>query len=358
MILALGETMHVVDGSYGEGGGQVLRTALAVAMVTGEPVRILRIRAGRPNPGLAAQHLATVLACQRIVDAEVTGARLGSLELTFAPRRRPHPGEYTFDIGAARQGGSAGSATLLAQTVALPLSFASSMSRLEVRGGTHVPWSPTADYLAHVWTAAVAQMGLRLSVALRRPGWFPAGGGRLALTVAPTAPRGWEVTERGNLLRAEVYVIASKLPTHVATRMANRAQERLQATAAPVVVESALVDASSPGAAVTVVLRFANAVAGFSALGERGIFAERVADHACDRALAFLSSQATVDEHLADQLLLPAALAETPTSFVAPRLTGHLATNAHVLEAMGQADVAIDQGPAGVRVTVRPKGRA
>lgn len=350
--------MHVVDGSYGEGGGQVVRTALAVAMVTGEPVRVIRIRSGRPNPGLAAQHLATLLACQRIVDAEVTGARLGSLELTFAPRRRPHAGEYTFDIGAARQGGSAGSATLLAQTIALPLSLASDTSTLEVRGGTYVPWSPTADYLAHVWTAALERMGFRLSVTSRRPGWYPAGGGRLAMTVAPATPRGWNGTARGELRRIDVFAVASRLPAHVATRLGIRAQERLRGVAAPIVVESTIADASSPGAALTVVLRFAGSVAGFSALGERGLPAELVADSVCDRVLAFLGSGATVDEHLADQLLLPAALAGTPTSFVAPQLTGHLATNAHVLEAMGQARVMLEPAPGGVRVSVRPRSAA
>ncbi|GBD23331.1 RNA 3'-terminal phosphate cyclase [bacterium HR29] len=349
--------MRTIDGSYGEGGGQILRTALALAMVRGEPVRVVRIRAGRPNPGLAAQHLATVLACQRIVGAEVEGARLGSLELTFAPRRRPEAGTYRFDIGAARKGGSAGAATLLAQTVAIPLSFAEAPSLVEIRGGTHVPWSPTGDYVAQVWAPALARLGYRATVRALRPGWYPAGGGRLVLEVGPARPRAWHSRGRGPLRRVSVFALASRLPEHVPQRMADQVRRRLAPLGVPIEASSAVSDASSAGAAVTVVLRFEHTSAGFSTLGERGLPSERVADRACDEAAAFLEGIADVDEHLADQLVLPAALGEGETRFTAPRVTGHLEANAYVIEAFGAAEVSLAPGPGGtVEVRIRPKG--
>lgn len=348
--------MRTIDGSYGEGGGQNLRTALALAMVRGEPVRVVRIRAGRPNPGLAAQHLATVLACQRIVAAEVEGARLGSLELTFVPKRRPEPGAYRFDIGAARKGGSAGAATLLAQTVAIPLSFAEGRSSVEIRGGTHVPWSPTADYASQVWVPALARLGYRPAVRSLRPGWYPAGAGRLVLEVEPGRPRAWRSQGRGPLRRVSVFAIASRLPEHVPQRMADQVRRRLGPLGVPIEAASAVADASSAGAAVTVVLRFEHTSAGFSALGERGVPSERVADYACDAAAAFLAGIADVDEHLADQLLLPAALTDGETRFTAPHITGHLEANAYVIEEFGAADVDLAPGPGGtVAVRIRPK---
>jgi len=350
--------MRTIDGSYGEGGGQILRTALVLAAVTGEPVRLVRIRAGRPNPGLAAQHLATVLACQRVVAAEVEGARLGSLELTFTPRRRPVASAYEFDIGAARRGGSAGSATLLGQTVALVLSFADRPSTVEVRGGTHVPWSPTADYLAAVWVPAIARLGYRVAVHARRPGWYPAGAGRLYLDVDPARPRGWvNLQGRGALRRIGVFAVASRLPEHVPRRMVEQVHRRFGALGVPFETSACVVDASSAGAAVTVVLGFDRTEAGFSALGERGVPAEEVADRACREAAAFVAGSADVDEHLADQLLVAAALAGAETRFTAPRLTGHMAANAYVIEAFGIATVDIADGPGGtVEVRIRPKG--
>ena len=167
-----------IDGSMGEGGGQVLRSALTLSAVTGKAFRMERIRAGRRKPGLAAQHLACVHGAARISNAKVTGDRAGSGEISFAPKR-VRPGQYGFRIRTA------GSAALLAQTVVLPLALAGEGSRLTLGGGTHVPWSPAAGYLDGVWAPALDALGLRFSAELKRAGFYPKGGGGLELTVRP-----------------------------------------------------------------------------------------------------------------------------------------------------------------------------
>ncbi len=331
-----------VDGSYGEGGGQILRTALALSAIRGIPVRIRRIRARRRNPGLAAQHLATVRACAEIVDAKLEGASLGSTELLFHPRRPPRCGRYAFDIGTARQGGSAGSATLLLQTVLLVLAFADGPSEVEVRGGTHVPWSPPFDYLQSVWAEALRAMGLVLELELVRPGWYPAGGGRVRARVAGAAQLApLERTRRGRLRSVRGYALSSKLPSHVLDRMARTCSEILAPLGVPVRIERQRLDASSPGAALTLVAQYDGGRAGFGALAERGLPAEEVARSACTELFAFHATEAAVDPHLADQLLLPCALATGPSRYTTSQRTSHLATNAWLLEQLGVATVAI-----------------
>jgi len=331
-----------IDGSYGEGGGQILRTALALSAIRAVPIRVVRIRARRRNPGLAAQHLATVRACAAIVDAEVSGASLGSTELFFRPRRPPRAGRYAFDIGAARRGGSAGAATLLLQTVLLALAFADGASEVEVRGGTHVPWSPPFDYLESVWADALREMGLRTELELARPGWYPAGGGRVrARVTGPVAFRPLVRTERGLLRSVRGYALSSKLAPHVLDRMARTCIDTLAPLGVPVRIERQRPDASSPGAALTLVAQYDGGRAGFSALGERGLPAEEVARRACADLIAFHATEAAVDPHLADQLLLPCALASGPSRFTTSERTMHLVTNAWLLGRLGAASVGI-----------------
>ncbi len=171
-----------LDGSYGEGGGQILRTSLSFSALLGAPVKIERIRAGRPKPGLRPQHLTAVRALARITGAEVAGAELHSQELTFKPRA-PKPGHYLFDV--AEKSGSAGSVTLIAQTLLPPLLQGGRPSTLILKGGTHVPWSPTAHYLIHVFIPALARLGAPVTMTLERWGWYPRGGGEVRLSLAP-----------------------------------------------------------------------------------------------------------------------------------------------------------------------------
>ena len=325
--------MITIDGSYGEGGGQVLRTALALSALLGEPVRIENIRAKRPNPGLQAQHLTGVFAIAEVCEAKLEGAELGSMELTFIPRRKPKPGAYFFDVAKARKGGSAGATTLVLQTLLFPLVKAPGTSKLVIKGGTHVAWSPPFHYVKHVLFPTLARMGIEVRADIERWGWYPIGGGEIRVTVRGGADvRGIDLTERGPLKRLWGISAYSNLPDHIGVRQKERTIQLLRRY--DLDAEIKVIKAPSPGkgTCVFLVAEFANAVASFTALGERGKRAEKVAEEAVTEFLSYLKSGAALDKHLADQLILPMALADTPSAFTTCEVTRHLLTNVWVVE--------------------------
>jgi len=347
-----------IDGSYGEGGGQVLRTSLTLSALTGRAVRIDQIRAGRRKPGLEAQHLTGVLACARLCDAALEGARLGSTTLTFAPRRPPQAGEYRFDVAEQRKGGSAGSVTLVLHTLLLPLAWAEGESKLTVRGGTHVAWSPPYHHLERVYFPMLAKMGLSMRGKISRWGWYPQGGGEVTVWVhgaSRPALKPLQLEERGALRRLWLLSAYSELPAHVGERQGRRAESLLRQAGLHPHLEILRAPSSGIGSAVLIVAECENVYAGFSALGERGKPAEQVAEEACADFLAWYRSGAAVEMHLADQLILPLALASGPSAFTTCRLTQHLLTNAWVVQHFlpVQIEVEGEEGQAG-RVTVRP----
>lgn len=338
-----------LDGSWGEGGGQILRTALALAVAFGRPLRITRVRAGRPKPGLQPQHLTAVRALAAISDAEVQGDRLDSAEISFVPRTL-RGGGWRFDVGAIK--GSAGSVTLLFQALLLPLALAGKPSRLTLIGGTHVPWSPPVHYLMDVFLPALAAVGVRAEVTLRRWGWYPAGGGEVGATIEPAAAlAGLALAPPGPVSEVTGLSAVSRLHRSIAERQRRRAEERLGAAGlrADIAVEGDQ-QALGPG---TVLFLAVRGRAGFSALGRRGLPAERVADAAVDEFLAWRASGALVDERLADQLLPFLALAARPSAFTSPRLTEHLRTVAWVVGQFLPVRIRLEEGPP-ARVEVIP----
>jgi RNA 3'-terminal phosphate cyclase (ATP) len=312
-----------LDGSYGEGGGQILRTALSLAATLEQPVHITNIRANRAKPGLRPQHLTAVLALARITQAEITGGEMHSRELTFRPHR-VQPGRYLFDV--AEKTGSAGSVTLLAQALLPPLLAAAQQSGLTLRGGTHVPWSPPVHYLLHVFLPALAQLGAKVEMTLNRWGWYPRGGGEVGLEIHP-APRlvgvEWRTPPESQAFRA--LSAASRLPEHVSRRQGERLKSRLGRGLPVDLIQAGGLD---PGSMVLI----HGPRAGFDALGARGKPAEKVADEAADAFLSFRERQAAVDRHLADQIVLYLARAKGPSSFITPEITLHLLTNIWVIE--------------------------
>lgn len=350
--MADGPAALALDASHGEGGGQVLRTALALAVVLDRPVTLERIRLRRPRPGLQAQHLTVVRALASISAAQVEGDRLDSTALSFTPRRLGH-GEWRFDVGAVR--GSAGSVPLLFQALLLALVQAGAASRLTLIGGTHVPWSPTAHYLGEVFLPALASLGVQATVRLRRPGWYPAGGGELGAAITPAA-RIAPLTAMvpPSPLEISGCSLVSRLPRSIAERQRRQAETRLAAaglTAAITVEED--IHALGPG---TMLFLRAHGRAGFSALGRRGVPAERVADEAVDALLGWQRSGAAVDVHLADQLVPFLALADGPSSFTCPALSGHLRTVAWVVQQFLPVGIALhDERPARVEITPGPR---
>lgn len=335
-----------IDGSYGEGGGQILRSALSLSIITGMPFRLVNIRAGREKPGLRPQHLTSVQAATTISDAEVDGAKVGSLALEFAPRAAK-AGNYQFDVGTA------GAVMLIFQTLLPPLCRTSEESQIFLRGGTHVPFSPPFHFVAEVFLPMVALMGVKADVHLLKAGWNPKGGGEVTATIAPAAAvQPLNLTERGTLRHVTVYALISNLPDHIAQRERDTAanllrdlreiKPRLEIQRLPSIGE---------GTMVVLVAEFENTVVGFSAMGQIGKRAERVAEEAVRPFLKFLKSDATVDSHLADQLLLYMALAEGRGSIVTNELTAHVRTNVWLIEKFLPVQFKVD-GELGKRATI------
>ena len=347
--------MVEIDGSYGEGGGQVLRTALTLAALTGQPTHIRNIRAGRRKPGLAAQHLTGVLALADLCSAEVRRAVLGSQELEFIPRRKPRPGCYQFDVTHATTGGSAGSVTLILQTLLLPLAAAGAGSQLTLRGGTHVPWSPPFEYIEQVYLPMLARLGLAASCRLDAYGFYPAGSGQLSAEVQGTAEcdtgampnvtclglKPLVLTERGALRRVSGTALACNLPAHIAQRLANRAANVLRQAGLSAQITPRLARGVAPGAYLWLCAEYEQARAGFCALGEKGKPSDQVADEACQALLTHHALEAPLDPHLADQMLLPLALAAGRSEFHTSQITRHLLTNAYIIQQFIPVTIAI-----------------
>ena len=351
--------MLVIDGSYGEGGGQVLRTSLTLASITGVPVRIEGIRAGRRNPGLRPQHVTAVRAAAAICSAHLDGDAIGSQTVVFVPGGPPRPGQYAFDVTDAAPGGSAGSAGLVLQTTLLPLALAGEHSTLTVRGGTHVPWAPSISYLEHVYAPALAHMGVDVRIELREWGFYPAGGGEVRGDISgcerPLRPI--LLADRGQLEEVFGTAVAMNLPSHIAQRVSQRARKMLADAGAPVHVEPLRVRGQGPGAGIFLFARYANAVSGFAAYGRKGLPSERVAGAACRELQTHHNSGAPVDPHLADQLLLPMALAEGRSELVTSRVTQHLMTNAWVVRQFLAAEVHVEEREGGAgRLVVEGNG--
>jgi RNA 3'-terminal phosphate cyclase (ATP) len=350
-------TFLTLDGSHGEGGGQVLRTALSLSATTGRAFRLINVRAGRPNSGLMPQHLSAVRAAATICGAVVVGDQLGSPELTFAPNRPPKAGSYLFDVAEISGRGSAGSTTLLLQTLLIPLAFADGISTVVLRGGTHVEWSPPFDHVVDSYLPTLRRMGLHVDADLTRWGWYPVGQGEIVCRIGATAHvertrfKHLELLAREPLRRIAGRAVAANLPAHIAQRMVDRARTSLGDLGVSVRIEPRRVTAACPGAGIFLVAEYGDLGAAFSAYGRLGKPAETVADEAVAALHDHHASKATVELHLADQLLLPAALASGVSTFTMPRPTGHLTTNAWAIRQFGIADISIEEGtPCCVRV--------
>lgn len=318
--------MIEIDGASGEGGGQMLRTALSLSCLTGKPFRMRRIRQGRAKPGLMRQHQVAVQAAARIAAAEASGAEIGSSELVFIPGK-VRSGDYDIDIGTA------GSIPLVLQTLIPPLLFASGPSRLCLSGGTHVPFSPSWQYLAEVFAPALGRLGVRLDLQLESCGFYPRGGGRVRCHLKPVgALAPLHAEERGELERIRALAAVAHLPRSIAQRELDSATELLTRALGRVPLQVELAELRSPGAGTFLFLKgeYLESVSGFLGLGARGKPAELVGAEAADQFLAHHDTGCPVDPHLADQLVLYLALAPGESRFATSRITNHLETNLQV----------------------------
>ena len=342
--------MIELDGSTGEGGGQILRTALALAMCTGQAVRVDRIRAKRPKPGLMRQHLTCVQAAAAVCDAKVDGAELGSATLVFKPGR-VRAGDYTFNVGTA------GSCTLVLQTVLPALMLAAQPSRLSLGGGTHNPMAPSFHFLERCFAPLLHRLGVELTLKLRRHGFYPAGGGEVGVQVQPATEglRPFDLTDRGPQLEAYAECLAPALPSAVATRELSALARALnwsgEQLRTPPVRQN-----EGPGNALMATLAYENVSEVATAFGEKGVSAEQLARALAREVTMYQTSNGALGPHLADQWMLPLALAVArhggSAAFTCTEVTEHTRTNAGVIERFLPVRISVQQGEAGWHVQV------
>jgi RNA 3'-terminal phosphate cyclase (ATP) len=334
-----------IDGAAGEGGGQILRTSLALSLLTGKAFRLHNVRAGRERPGLQPQHLLSVRAAAAVGGARLEGAARDSTELTFEPGAVA-PGTYHFAVGTA------GATGLVLHTLYLPLALAGTApSEVTITGGTHVRMSPSFDFLDTTWRPYLRLLGLDVTLRLVRPGFYPRGGGAIRAHIQ-TCPHlhTLQLESVKRPARATGVSAVAGLPEEIARRQARRAAYRLEKAG----LKADFREESwpgGPGTALSVVLDTKPVPTLFFALGERGKRAERVADEAAEQALAFLKADPPgVDAHSADQLVLPLALAEGPSTYRVAEVTRHLTTNIAVIRHFLERDIVCEgeEGEAGV----------
>jgi RNA 3'-terminal phosphate cyclase (ATP) len=365
--------MIKIDGSYGEGGGQILRTALSLSAILNKPFELYNIRKGRKKPGLLAQHLTGVNAAQTITDAKVSGNNFGSSSLTFEPKAIKG-GEYTFNVAEER--GSAGAVTLVAQTILPIIFFADKESKVTLKGGTHVPFSPPFDYLKEILLSTLADFGFQAKAELKGYGFYPVGEGEILLTVKPAERKDFRISsplmgegkgegeirirethlsERGALKELRITSKVANLPLSIAERQMNRLFQKLSEFPIPnsesrITKECEVVKAPCPGTYLFMTAEFENIRAGFSSLGAKGKPAEKIADEVFEEFSNYYNQKEVFDPHLADQILVFLAISQISTdyspevdtdkhrlsvpicaSFTTTKITDHLLTNIWVI---------------------------
>jgi RNA 3'-terminal phosphate cyclase (ATP) len=341
-----------IDGSIGEGGGQILRTALALSMCTGVPVRISQIRAKRPKPGLMRQHLVCVQAAQAVCGATVSGAELGSMALLFEPAT-VSAGDHSFAIG------SAGSCMLVLQTVLPALMLADGPSCLKLSGGTHNPMAPTFHFIERVFAPLLLRMGVKLEMNLRRHGFYPAGGGEVEITVCPALEglKPLALLVRGEPQAAYAESLIAGLPRRIADRELEVLAQALgwssEQCQVPVLRQN-----EGPGNALQATLAYAHVTEVFTTFGEKAVSSDVVARRLAKEVSAYLGSSAPVGPHLADQLTLPLALAVhlsgQPGSYLCSEMTEHAWTNIDVIKRFLPVEMPVQAHEGGWLVNVRP----
>jgi len=318
-----------IDGSYGEGGGQILRTALSLSCLLQKPFRIFHIRKGRKKPGLMPQHLTCVRAAQLLSHAVVEGDHKGSTELVFSPVE-VKGGDFFFDIGTA------GATSLVLQTIIPSLVFLKEKSTVTLKGGTHVPFSPSFHYLEKIFAYFLKRIGIDIHLSIESYGFYPKGGGKIRAVIFPAKePKPLKITERGSILRLSGYSCVGNLPLSIAERQKNALVEKIYSEIhdlrCPINIELGTVQTPGQGTFVFLRAESENSISGFTSLGARGKRAEAVAEEAAIEFLKYYSTGATLDPYIVDQIVLYLSLSQKKSTFTTSRITQHLLTNLWVI---------------------------
>ncbi len=343
--------VKVVDGSIGEGGGQVLRYAVSTCALLGEELRIYNIRAKRRPPGLRPQHITAIRSVAEVCGGSVEGLKVGSSSIVFKPSK-PRAGRYFFDTGTA------GSVSLVLQSLLPILCFADGPCEVELRGGTNNPLAPPIDYIQEVLLPALRRMGVNAEVRLVRRGFYPRGQGVVRVETQPVERlRPIEAVD-AELKVLEVYAYSCNLPDHIVRRMAGAAESLLRkAGYREIVVKTESLgpqdprNSIDPGTGVFILARLSNGlVMGFDSLGEKGVPAEEVARRAVDDALSQLATGAPIDKHLADQLIIWMALADGESRIRTSAMTSHTSTGVEVVGSLTGARFEVGERSRGVEI--------
>lgn len=318
--------MLEIDGSFGEGGGQVLRTSLGLSCLLNKPFRIFNIRIKRKKPGLMPQHLMGIRALKLISNARVRGDAKGSTELIFEPEE-VKAGDYLFDIGTA------GSTSLLLQTIILPLIFAKSRSSLSLIGGTHVPFSPLFHYISEVFVPILKKLGIRIETKIESYGFYPKGGGKVRVEIIPSGKiKGMSFLDRGEIKKLRGISGVGNLPLSIAERQKDAALKNLTSEGLKAEIETLSVLTPGQGTFMFLGAETDYCLAGFSSLGERGKRAELVGEEVAKNFLSYYSTSSCLDYHMADQIVLYLAIAQEESSFTTSEISDHLLTNLWVID--------------------------
>ncbi|UCC22935.1 MAG: RNA 3'-terminal phosphate cyclase [Planctomycetota bacterium] len=336
-----------IDGSTGEGGGQILRTSLALSCITGRDLHIENIRAARRNPGLAKQHLSCVKAACEICSGRAKGATRGSMVLDFEPGR-VESGNFDFDIG------SAGSATLVIQTVLPALFLAGEASTVTVTGGTHNPMAPPFDFLCETFLPAIGAGGFRGSCKLLKHGFYPAGGGKITFEIRPTEKRSQEIfnlCEASKKFQIKSRIYTAKLAEHIAQRQ----EKLLEQSSLDIqdIEHIEVTDSDGPGNCAMIWISNNERTTVFTAFGMRGKPSQEVISEVVSLAGDFLASGAAIDHFLADQLLIYMALSKTGC-YTTNKLSTHLLTNVEIIKKFLDVDFSIEEDGSVCRVSYQP----
>ncbi len=341
-----------VDGSEGEGGGQILRAAVAFSAILNKPVRVSNIRAGRPEPGLKTQHLSALKVLSEVFNGELSGGKLGSQQVTFVPGAA-RGGRYSADMRTAA------SITLALQAVIPAAALAGQALTLELVGGTDVPWSPTFDYFVHVVRSAFSVIGIGFNAESSRRGYYPRGGGKVSAAVEPcTSIRAVDLTVPPKIRRAEVISRCGALPRHVAERQLESATDVLQAAGVEISRSHlSLEPADSPGSSVLVYLADPGAFIGADSLGARGRRAEDVGADAARRFIEAARSGACLDRNIADMVVPLLSLAPGVSRAKVESVSGHLRSGMRLARKFTSADFEVVGGEGVSTITVNPSRR-
>lgn len=345
--------MIEIDGSYGEGGGQIVRTALSLSCLFQKPFRIFNIRKNRKKPGLRPQHLTCVKAAQRITDAEVKGVCQESTELFFSPGR-VQAGSFSFDIGTA------GSTSLVLQTLIPALVFSGQKTTVTLTGGTHVPFSPSFHYLSAVFVSFLEQIGIRIQLSIDSYGFYPMGGGRIQADIFPAEKvTPLQITGRGHLLGFSGYSGVGNLPLNIAVRQRNaflnKALSGVKELKKSPDIDLLEVTTPGKGTFIDIVASFEHSIAGFTGLGEINKKAEVVGEEAAGEFIKYYRTGAALDSHMADQIVLYLSLCNGESAFSVSAITNHLITNLWAIGLFHDIHYALE-GETGEKGMVRLKG--